>query len=128
ADGFRARTILQAPTPVAVHVSATRSAATAGLEAMTVTTSVPSKAAADEAGTSTVGILVEGPAAFRLKIVKVVAARAGDAGDATAFERAGTRTCQGRSDCANGGGGAIGSSGSPSSRGTFAEDGFVPGD
>jgi len=127
-SGFRARTILESPESVAVTVEATVSAPTAGLDAMTITTRELDTTPPDTSGPSSIGVLVRGPASFRLRIVKVVATKGGAGGvPSVAVPVLGTTNCSGVNDCSDGAGGGGGANGGPGAP-RFSADGFVPGD
>lgn len=129
-SGARAKTILASPESVAVSVTATISAPTSGLESLTLSSTALGAAPADTSGTSSIGVLVQGPASFRLRFVKVVATRGGMGGVASPKPaQTGTVACTGvGATCTNGSAGSTLAAGAQASPGIFAANGFRPGD
>lgn len=126
AEGFRARTIVESPELVGVTVEVTKPGAASGLASLTVTTRAPAPPAPAAPGETTVGVLVRGPASFRLATVKVVAARGGAGGAVPpATGQVASAAC---GACASGAAGTPAPAAPSGRAAAFTDEGFAPGD
>ena len=128
-EGFRTRTIVESPEPIAVKVEVTKAAATIGLDGLTIATRPLPATAENVSGASSIVVLVRGPASMNLTRMHLLAAKGAPGGTASIGAiGSGPISCDGLSDCGAGAGGAEGSPGALAKEGVFDRNGFFPGD
>ncbi|MBX3226710.1 MAG: hypothetical protein KIT84_39185 [Labilithrix sp.] len=111
-ENFRAKTILESPEPVAVTIKVASSGPTMGFEAMTIATPALPETPKDTTGTSSIAVLVRGPASLRISRARLLAAKGGNGGTASPGEPgAGPLACNGLEGCESGDNGTKGNDG-----------------